>query len=262
MIRDTSAQDRPLSTTPVPRWRRWLWPAAGGAAVLAIVAWVASGWAAGSRSYDASRLRIAEVKRGDLVRDIVADGRVITANSPVLYAVAGGTVALKVVAGDAVEKGQVLAVIDSPELRSKLVQEESTLASMEAEASRAQLDARIARLNARKAREQAQIEHTAALRDLERMERGHAGGAVSNNELARARDALEKARIGLETSAGALRRPALPFAVPVTGRLSRRRPPPPSARPPARPGAARAGCCRPRCWPGPARCSRPPAGPG
>lgn len=31
MIRDTSAQDRPLSTTPVPRWRRWLWPAAGGA---------------------------------------------------------------------------------------------------------------------------------------------------------------------------------------------------------------------------------------
>lgn len=200
MIRDTSAQDRPLSTTPVPRWRRWLWPAAGGAAVLAIVAWVASGWAAGSRSYDPSRLRIAEVKRGDLVRDIVADGRVITANSPVLYAVAGGTVALKVVAGDAVEKGQVLAVIDSPELRSKLVQEESTLASMEAEASRAQLDARIARLNARKAREQAQIEHTAALRDLERMERGHAGGAVSNNELARARDALEKARIGLETS--------------------------------------------------------------
>lgn len=198
MIRDTSAQDRPLSTTPVPRWRRWLWPAAGGAAMLAIVAWVASGWAAGSRSYDASRLRIAEVKRGDLVRDIVADGRVITANSPVLYAVAGGTVALKVVAGDAVEKGQVLAVIDSPELRSKLVQEESTLASMEAEASRAQLDARIARLNARKAREQAQIEHTAALRDLERMERGHAGGAVSNNELARARDALEKARIGLE----------------------------------------------------------------
>ena len=99
-------------------------------------------WSAGSRSYDASRIRIAEVKRGDLVRDISADGRVITANSPTLYAIAGGTVSLQVVAGDAVKKGQALAVIDSPELRSKLVQEESTLASMEAEASRAQLDAR------------------------------------------------------------------------------------------------------------------------
>ena len=141
--------------------------------MLALAGWVVSGWSAGSRSYDGSRIRIAEVKRGDLVRDISADGKVITANSPVLYAIAGGTVSLKVVAGDVVEKGQVLAVIDSPELHSKLVQEESTLASMEAEASRAQLDARIASLNARKARDQALIDHTAAQRDLERYERAN-----------------------------------------------------------------------------------------
>src|SRR5690606_2046909 len=163
MIPDTSAQDRPLSHAgQPPAWRRWLLPAAAAAGVLVLAGWVVSGWSAGARSYDASRLRIAEVKRGDLVRDLSADGRVITANSPVLYAIAGGTVSLQVVAGDVVEKGQVLAVIDSPELRSKLVQEESTLASMEAEASRAQLDARIASLNAHKARDQAQIDHTAA----------------------------------------------------------------------------------------------------
>ena len=143
MIPDTSAQDRPLSAARPerPAWRRWLWPAVAAVPVLALLAWVVAGWGAGSRSYDASRIRIAEVTRGDLVRDISADGRVITANSPTLYAIAGGTVSLKVVAGDAVKQGQVLAVIDSPELRSKLVQEESTLASMEAEASRAQLDA-------------------------------------------------------------------------------------------------------------------------
>jgi HlyD family secretion protein len=202
MIPDTSAQDRPLSSSALtrPAWRRWLWPAAGAVLVLALLAWVVAGWGAGSRSYDAARIRVAEVKRGDLVRDISADGRVITANSPTLYAIAGGTVSLQVVAGDAVEKGQALAVIDSPELRSKLVQEESTLASMEAEASRAQLDARIARLNSRKALDQAEIDHTAAQRDLERYERGHSGGAVSENELARARDELKKAQIGLQTA--------------------------------------------------------------
>lgn len=202
MIPDTSAQDRPLSTSAQTRpvWRRRLWPALAVVAVLALLGWVIAGRSAGSRSYDASRVRIAEVKRGDLIRDISADGKVITVNSPTLYAIAGGAVTLQVVAGDAVKKGQPLAVIDSPELRSKLVQEESTLASMEAEASRAQLDARIARLNARKVLDQAQVDHTTAQRDLERYQRGHAGGAVSDNELARAQDELEKAQIGLQTA--------------------------------------------------------------
>ncbi len=201
MIPDTSAQDRLLSDAAAPaRWRRWAWPAAGAVLLLGAIGWVASGWSAGARSYDGSRVRIAQVTRGDLVRDLSADGKVITANSPTLYAIAGGTVALKVVAGDVVNQGQELAVIDSPELRSKLVQEESTLASMEAEASRAQLDARIATLNARKALDQAEVAHTAARRDLERYERAYAGGAVSNNELARAQDEVKKADIGLQTA--------------------------------------------------------------
>ncbi|WP_225766124.1 efflux RND transporter periplasmic adaptor subunit [Stenotrophomonas sp. Marseille-Q4652] len=201
MIPDTSAQDRPLSDAAAPaRWRRWAWPAAGAVLLLGAIGWVASGWSAGARSYDGSRVRIAQVTRGDLVRDLSADGKVITANSPTLYAIAGGTVALKVVAGDVVKQGQELAVIDSPELRSKLVQEESTLASMEAEASRAQLDARIATLNARKALDQAEVAHTAARRDLERYERAYAGGAVSNNDLARAQDEVKKADIGLQTA--------------------------------------------------------------
>ena len=141
------------------------------------LAWLLSGWSAGGRSFDASRLRIAQVTRGDLVRDISADGRVIAANSPVLYAISGGTVTLKVVAGDAVKQGQALAEIDSPELRSKLAQEESTLASLVAEASRAALDAQLARSAAAKLLDQAQIDRTAALRDLERQKRGFDGGA-------------------------------------------------------------------------------------
>ena len=53
MIPDTSAQDRKLSDQARPAWRRWLWPAVGAAAALALLAWVAMGWTGGSRSYDA-----------------------------------------------------------------------------------------------------------------------------------------------------------------------------------------------------------------
>lgn len=198
-IRDTSAQDNVLKPTASARRDRkpWLIGGIAGAAVLALAVWVIGGWMSGGRSFDASKVRLAEVTRGDLVRDISADGRVIAANSPTLYAIAGGTVALKVVAGDVVKKGQALAEIDSPELRSKLAQEGSTLASMEAEASRALLDAQITRSTASKLLDQAQIERTAAERDLERYERAYRGGAVSQNEYAKAQDELKKADIGL-----------------------------------------------------------------
>ena len=201
-IRDTAAQDHVVSTrSPQQRSRRqWLLYGGIGLATLLAAAWLVSGWSAGSSSFDASRLRIAEVKRGDLVRDIAADGRVIAANSPTLYAIAAGTVILKVVAGDVVKKGQPLAEIDSPELRSKLAQEESTLASLQAEAGRAVLDAQLARSLASKLVDQAGIERTAAQRDLERYQRGFDGGAVPQVDLSKAQDELKKAEIGLASA--------------------------------------------------------------
>lgn len=200
-IRDTAGQDRPVATGATQRNRkRRQTLVVGGIAVgvLLLAAWLVSGWAAGSRSFDASRVRIAEVKRGDLVRDISADGRVIAANSPTLYAIAGGTVTLKVVAGDVVKQGDALAEIDSPELRSKLAQEEATLASVEAEASRAALDADLARSSARKVLDQAQITRQAAARDLERNRKAYEGGAVAQVDVARSEDALKSADIGLQ----------------------------------------------------------------
>jgi HlyD family secretion protein len=208
-IRDTSGQDRPLSSPSpastsgstarrLPKIKR-SWVIAGGAGIglLLLAGWVASGWSSGSRSVDGERVRNAEVTRGDLVRDIAADGKVIAANSPVLYAIAGGTVTLKVVAGDAVKKGQALAEIDSPELRSKLAQEEATLASLEAEAGRAALDAQLSTASAKKALDEANIGRQAAVRDLERYKRAYEGGAVAQVDVAKAEDSLKSADIGL-----------------------------------------------------------------
>jgi len=199
MIRDTSAQDQTLSSAASPApWKRWLWPALAALVVLLAIAFAARAWLASSRSFDSSRVRIAEVTRGDMVRDIAADGRVIAANNPVLYAISAGTVTLKVVAGDVVKQGQELAVIDSPELRSKLAQEQATLAGLQAEASRATLDATLARATARKDTDQAVIERQAAVRDLERYTRGFDGGAVPQVDVAKAEDSVKKSEIQLE----------------------------------------------------------------
>ncbi|MDV3469810.1 efflux RND transporter periplasmic adaptor subunit [Stenotrophomonas sp. C3(2023)] len=200
MIRDTSAQDQVMSSPATGRaalLRRYRWPAVIALLLVLGTGFAARTWLNASRSIDGSRVRIAAVTRGDLVRDIAADGKVIAANSPVLYAISAGTVTLKVVAGDVVKQGQELAVIDSPELRSKLAQEQATLAGLEAEASRASLDATLARAKSRKDTDQAGIERTAAERDLQRYQRGFEGGAVPAIDLARAQDAMKKADMEL-----------------------------------------------------------------
>jgi HlyD family secretion protein len=195
-IRDTSAQDQRIDARPATRRRLMIVGLA--LAVLALCAgFVFLSWRGGSRSIDADRLRIAAVTRGDLVRDLSAEGNVIASNSPTLYAIAAGTVTLNVVAGDAVKRGQVLADIDSPELRSRLAQEEATLASLDAEAQRAVLDAELTRASARKSLDQASVDQIAAQRDLERNQRAYEGGAVAQIDVARAQDALKKSELAL-----------------------------------------------------------------
>jgi HlyD family secretion protein len=201
MIRDTSRQDRPLApAATAPRWRRWTRRGLVALAALGAVAAVghlARGWLAAGAAVDRSRLRIAEVARGTLVRDLVAEGRVVAANSPTLYAVAAGTVELKVRPGDAVRRDQVVATIASPELESRLVQEQATLASLEGAIGRAELDIEHGRANADRLVAQAAIERQAAARDLALNRQMFERGVIAELELRRSEDALEKAEIAL-----------------------------------------------------------------
>ena len=62
-------------------------------------------------SASSARLRIAEVKRGNLTRDVSVQGSVVAAVRPTLYAANAGTVSLLVNAGDKVKKDDVLAEV-------------------------------------------------------------------------------------------------------------------------------------------------------
>ncbi|NII12043.1 efflux RND transporter periplasmic adaptor subunit [Oleiagrimonas sp. C23AA] len=200
MIRDTSAQDQLLDTSASKRRRRWIFIGAG--ALLIVVVALLVPWLSRALSVDASvsasRLSFATVERGSFVRDVAAEGRVVAAVSPTMYANSPGDVTLKVHAGDTVKKGQVLAVIDSPELKNKLLQEQSALAGNEVDYERAKIDARQKRLQLQKAVDNAKVDANAAERELQRNREAFAKGAVPKMDVDSAEDAKEKADIALK----------------------------------------------------------------
>lgn len=198
MIRDTSAQDRPLAKPTVARpWRRWLPGALIAVVVVVGLGTVVRGWLGAERSVDRARIRIAQVARGALVRDVVADGHVVAANSPTLYAIAAGMVDFHARPGDKVTRGQSLATIASPDLQSRLLQEQATLAGLEAGVGRAEIDVEHGKANAQKLIAQAGIDRQAAAREVEINKQMFVKGVIPELELQRSEDALQKAEIAL-----------------------------------------------------------------
>ena len=198
MIRDTSAQDRIVEVKP-NRKRRMLF-IGGGVALLVVLALAMPGILrlfSADASVSASRLAFATVERGPFVRDIAAEGKVVAANSPTLYATYGGAAVLKVRAGDVVKKGQVLAVVDSPELRNKLAQEQSKADAMQVDYLQAKVDARTKQGELQKAYDNAQIDAKSAANNLDREQKAYAAGASTGVAVDKAKDDLEKAKIAL-----------------------------------------------------------------
>jgi HlyD family secretion protein len=195
MLRDTTGQDRVIER-PNP-WRRHrtlavaLAVAAAGLGVLTVYLMKYSG---AGVSVSRERLSIAAVERGSFVRDVAADGQVVAAVSPTLYANAAGTVTLKVHAGDTVIKGQELATIDSPDLTAKLSQEDATLQGLSIDWRRARLDAEHRLLQLRDAYTEAQVDQKTAQRELDRSRKAYELGAYSELQTLRAEDSLEKAK--------------------------------------------------------------------
>jgi HlyD family secretion protein len=199
MMRDTSGQDRVIERPKF--WRRnprILIGAAAAVVALIFLAFYLLRYAGAGVSVDRSRLSIATVERGSFVRDVAADGQVVAAVSPTLYANALGTVTLKVHAGDTVTKGQVLAVLDSPDLTARFSQEQATLAGLKVDWQRATLDANQKLTQLREAFDQAQVDRKTAQRERDRSRKAYELGAYSELQALKAEDALEKAQFAFE----------------------------------------------------------------
>ncbi len=203
MIRDTSAQDHVIAAPAGAAAKKKLAWLLGAIALLALTVFLLSGWLSSERSVDASRLRIAEVSRGTLIRDAAVNGRVVAAVSPTLYAPAISTVTLKIHAGDTVKKGDVLAVLDSPDLSNELAREKASLEQLEAEVARQRILAEKQKLVARRDADEAEVARLGAERILQRTERGYKAGAIAEVEYLRAQDALKSAQIRSKQAAQA-----------------------------------------------------------
>jgi HlyD family secretion protein len=198
MIQDTSQQDSAKQKAPIPALRGL---AKGpilalflvGIAVAMLAYPSIERWSSASLTFDAERLRYAQVERGEFIRDVSVQGKVVAAIRPVLFAPEDGRVTTHVRSGDQVEIGDLLAEVESPELLSRHKQEQATLQRLQTELSRQAIETRMQDLAQRKSVGVSDMDLTAAKRELRRAEVAHANNAISVQDYEKAVDDKNKA---------------------------------------------------------------------
>src|SRR5215208_2302992 len=110
MIQDTSSMDRPAAAARGTRSTIYI---AIAAAVLLIAGAIffpaVRRWMRAETAVDSTTLRIGVVTRGDLLRDLSVQGRVVASLHPTLFSAGQGIVSLRTKAGSQARKGDVLA---------------------------------------------------------------------------------------------------------------------------------------------------------
>lgn len=132
------------------------------------------------------------------MRDVSAQGRVVAAVSPTLYATASGTITLNIDAGERVVAGQLLASIDSPELTNQLEQAEASLEQRKLELERQRIDTRQQALDKHKAADLAKVAVVAARREMRRADQAKERGVMPIIDYEKARDDLRNAELAYD----------------------------------------------------------------
>ncbi len=196
-IRDTAATD--VSLDPQPQIRRRRRSVLIGAVIVIVLIAAATlavrSWMSTAAVIPRERLRIAQVTRGPFVRDVAAEGTVITANSPTLFAPSPGTVTFDVRAGDTVKKGQALATLDSPSLVNEYAQEQATLESLTVALERQDIEVRRQELTNKEQADLARVEIHAAQREFKRATTAWQEHVIPQRDYALASDNVDTAQL-------------------------------------------------------------------
>ena len=177
---------------------KYVWCALG-LVLIAVSAWsitpVVKRWSQTQVAVSGERIRLAEVIRGDFVRDISVQGRVIAAISPTLYASQSGTITFAVESGDEVETDQILATIDSPEIQNRLLRERAQLSSLRVDLQRQNISAKQEKLQNQKSQDASAISLKAAKREMTRARLAFDKGALTEVDYEKAQDDLLTAEL-------------------------------------------------------------------
>lgn len=216
MIQDTSSMDRPVVASRITR------PVviAGIAVIVVLVVAIllfpsVRRWTRAETAVDATTLRIAAVTRGDLLRDVSVQGRVVASLHPTLFSPGQGIVSLRTKAGSQVRTGDILATIDSKELTSAFEQARAQMLSTRAELERQKILARQSQQRAQQSVDLLSLRLEAAKRNLARNQRTFDEGLSNKTDLESAQDSVRIATMELEQAGRevALSRETLSFEV-------------------------------------------------
>ena len=155
-------------------------------------------WARAEKAIDSTSLRFASVERGDLLRDVSVQGRVVASLHPTLFSAGQGIVSLRTRAGSQVRTGDVLATIDSKELQSALEQARAQLLSIRAELERQKILARQGQLRAQQQVDLLKLRLEAAKRELKRNETTFREGLSNKADYEAAQDGVHIAQLQLD----------------------------------------------------------------
>jgi HlyD family secretion protein len=172
-------------------------------------------WAVAEASIDISRVRLGVVSRGDLIRDVSVQGNIVAAFRPTMIAPARGIVRLEVKPGQVVAAGDSLMTVDSPEVRSIVKQELSTLFTLESEYERQRIVAKQSEIQMRQDIGLLEVELDAAKRAMARAERSREEGILNAVEFEKAGDELEVAglKLGLVREKAEFQKETLAFEI-------------------------------------------------
>jgi HlyD family secretion protein len=197
MIKDTSATD--ILVAPQRALKGWqVMVAVILTVTVSSTAWGLITWNSVEQSVSGARLRFASVVKGDFVRDVSVQGRIVAASSPTLYSPTQGIIKLQIRSGDRVSAGQLLATIDSPALKNRLAQENSGLSQLHNEVQRQSISTRKLQLRSQQNIDLAEVQLAAARREMRRAELSVGSHAISQIDYEKSADDLNTALLQFE----------------------------------------------------------------